>query len=142
MRGLFNKMFLIITDGLTKELCIGAYLLSRTIIRLGRRSGWLFVALYLKKAASSLQAAYGGVESPPTLLPVPVSLTRSGYPRIIPPFWRRIIRKKDERADVMVRICLSCFSLSKRMILAKPVSRDTFKSIVSPLEVYSCRYTI
>lgn len=33
------------------------------------------------------------------LLPVMVSLTRSGLPRIIPPFHRRRILRKDDRAE-------------------------------------------
>lgn len=53
--GYLKKVLLIITDGLTKELCIGAYLFSRSVIRIGRKSGWLHCALYLKQCASSLQ---------------------------------------------------------------------------------------
>lgn len=53
--GYLKKVLLIITDSLTKELCIGAYLLSRSVIRIGRKSGWLHCALYLKQCASSLQ---------------------------------------------------------------------------------------
>lgn len=52
--GYLKKVLLIITDGLTKELCIGAYLFSRSVIRIGRKSGWLHCALYLKQCASSL----------------------------------------------------------------------------------------
>lgn len=48
-------------DGLTKEVCIALYLYVKQVVRLGRQSGWLFVALYLKEAASALQIAYGGV---------------------------------------------------------------------------------
>lgn len=51
--GYLKKVLLIITDGLTKELCIGAYLFSRSVIRIGRKSGWLHCALYLKQCASS-----------------------------------------------------------------------------------------
>jgi len=51
--GYLKKVLLIITDSLTKELCIGAYLLSRSVIRIGRKSGWLHCALYLKQCASS-----------------------------------------------------------------------------------------
>lgn len=45
--GYLKKVLLIITDGLTTELCIGAYLFSRSVIRIGRKSGWLHCALYL-----------------------------------------------------------------------------------------------
>lgn len=51
--GYLKKVLLII--GLTKELCIGAYQFSRSVIRIGRKSGWLHCALYLKQCASSLQ---------------------------------------------------------------------------------------
>jgi len=106
-----NKFILVITDGLAKEHCIAAYLFTKTVLRLVRKSGGLFVALYLKQCASSLQLAYGGDKTPLSLLPVPVSLTRSGYPRIIPRFHRNIIFKRDERADVLVQMYLSFFSL-------------------------------
>lgn len=82
---------------------------SREVIRLRRKSGALFVALYLKQCASSLQKAYGGTKSPPDLLPFPVSLTRSGYPRIIPRFHRRMIYRRDDKADILVKIYLSFF---------------------------------
>lgn len=51
--GYLKKVLLIITDGLTTELCIGAYLFSRSVIRIGQKSGWLHCALYLKQCASS-----------------------------------------------------------------------------------------
>ena len=38
-----------ISDGLTKEVCLGLPYTAKRIIYLGRSSGWLFVALYLKK---------------------------------------------------------------------------------------------
>lgn len=69
--------------------------------------------LSIALCASSLQTAYGGVQGPHELLPVPVSLTRSGYPRIIPSFHRHLIYKKDHRADQLVQLDLSFFSLSK-----------------------------
>ena len=99
---------------------------SGSVIRIGRKSGWLHCALYLKQCASSLHKAYGGVKDHHDLLPVPVSLTRS--PRIIPSFHRQLLR--DERADVLVQIYLSFFTLSKA--LAKKVTRSTFDSIIRP----------
>lgn len=76
--------------------------------------------------------AYGGDRRRPDLLPVPVSLTRSGYPRIIPSFHRQIIRRKDERADLVVKVYLSFFSLSKVICLAKKIDKSTFSSIIQP----------
>ena len=99
---------------------------------MGRKSGWLHVALYLKQCASCLMTAYGGYYSIPSIIPVPVSLTRSGYPRIIPSFHRFMIYVKDDKADLLVKVYMSFFSLSKFIELAKKVARGTFKSIVSP----------
>lgn len=116
-------------DGLTKETSIAAFLFGKRVIELG---GLLFVALYCKQCASSLQIAYGGVVPQRGLLPVPVSLTRSGYPRIIPAFHRQMIRRHDSKADQLVRVYLSFFSISKIIRLAKRVSDSTFCSIVEP----------
>lgn len=33
-------------DGLSKEMCIASYLIAKRIVQLGKKSGWLFVALY------------------------------------------------------------------------------------------------
>lgn len=41
------------------------------------------------------------------------------------------MRVKDDRANRLVKLYLSWFTLSKRISLAKPVSRQTFESIVS-----------
>ena len=76
------KVILVITDGLTKELCVGAHIVAKQVVYLNRKSGPLFTALYLKQAAVCLkQAAYAGVPGPKGKLPVPVSLSGSGYPR-------------------------------------------------------------
>lgn len=82
----------------------------------------------------SLQKAYAGDKVKPELLPVPVSLTRSGYPRIIPSFHRRWILRKDDRADIFVQLYLSFFSLSKILVLAKRVRKSTLTSIISPVD--------
>ena len=42
-----------------------------------------------------------------TELSVPISLTRTGLPRIIPPFHRKVIRRRDDRADIVVKLYLS-----------------------------------
>ena len=39
LRSLLNKVILVVTDGLTKELCIGAYLFARAVLKMGRKSG-------------------------------------------------------------------------------------------------------
>lgn len=138
MRSILNKMLLMVLDGLTKETCIAAYLFSKQVLRLVRKSGLLFTALYLKQCAASLQVAYAGVKRPHELLPVPVSLTRSGYPRIIPAFHRKKIYAKDDRADQLVKVYLSFFSLNRIIRLSKAVSyTGTFKSIVEPTDLES-----
>lgn len=65
------------------------------------------------ECASCLHRAYGVDKFPHEALPVPVSLNRSGYPTIIPAFHRKLIARKDERADTLARLYLSFFSLSK-----------------------------
>lgn len=100
-------MILVVSDGYTKELCIGAHLFAKEVLRLVRKSGPLFTALYLKQCAVCLQQAYGGDPWQPTLLPFPVALAGSGYPKIIPSFHRKMIRRKDDKADLLVKLFLS-----------------------------------
>lgn len=54
-----------------------------------------------------------------------ISLTRSGIPTIIPPFHRQIIRSGGDRADPLVRMYLSFFSLKKLIQRAK-------KALITP----------
>ena len=127
MKSFFNKVILIVTDGLRKEHCIAAHLVCQQVIRMYRRSGALHTALYLKQSASCLMRWYGeGGKVQPYHLPVPVSLTRTGLPRMIPAFHRNQIRKFDDKADTDVQLYLSFFSLSKVIIKAK--TKMTFAS--------------
>jgi len=120
-----NKVILIITDGLTKELCIGAYLFAKQIYSLGKKSGWLFVALYLKQCSACLMQWYAReVPILPTELSVPLSLTRTGLPRIIPSFHRAKIRKRDDTADILVKFCRS--SLWLRLFVLPSEFRQIF----------------
>ena len=75
-----------------------------------------------------------GVKSPHSLLPVPVSLTRSGYPRIIPSFHRILIYKRDDRSDQLVQLYLSLFSMYRIVEIGKKITKDTFESIVKPVD--------
>ena len=52
--GILKKVQLVVTDGLTKELCIGAHLVAKQVIRLRKKSGPLFVCCSLSKTSSSL----------------------------------------------------------------------------------------
>jgi hypothetical protein len=141
MMGILKRMHLIIADGLSKESCIAFYLFCKEVRRLYKRSGALFASLYLKQCGTCLMTAYGGDRHVPNLLPVPVSLTRSGYPRIIPPFIRRKMYKRDDYADRLVKIWLSVFSLSRLVVKAKKFRFSDLRSIyelpVSPEEVNS-----
>ncbi len=67
----------------------------------------------------------------PTLLPVPISLTRRGLPRTIPPFYRSMIRSGGPK---VVKCYLSFFSLYRIILLAKLIDKTTFSSIVTPVQ--------
>lgn len=64
------------------------------------RNSSLFVSLYCKNCAAALQTAYAGENL--GFLAYPISLTRSGYPRILPAFHRKVIYWKDDRSDLFV----------------------------------------
>jgi hypothetical protein len=53
MKSFFNKVILIVTDGLRKEHCIAAHLVCQQVIRMYRRSGALHTALYLNQPRAS-----------------------------------------------------------------------------------------
>lgn len=136
MRSILHKKLLMVSDKLSKESCITTYLFSKEVLSLVWKLGLLFTVLYLKQCAASLQTAYGGIKRPAELLPVPISLNRSGYLRIIPAFHRRIMMQKDDRADELVCLYLSFFSLYRIIRLAKKVSyKGTFKSIIEPTDL-------
>lgn len=132
MRGLCNRVLLIVFDKLSKETCILAALFCKEVVRRTFKSGPLATALQLKQCGSCLMMYYGGVKTPPGRLPVPISLTRSGLPRIIPRYHRRVIMQRNERSDLLVKCYLSFFSLSRIVLLAKKVNSGTFKSIITP----------
>lgn len=134
IRSLFSKVQLIMFDGLTKEVCVASHLIGKQILHLGKKSGWLFAALYLKQC-SVLLMTFRASDDPrlPTDLSVPVSLTFSGLPRIIPSFHRAEIRRRSAKGDQLIKFYLSVFSLAKLFELGKRVSSKTFLSIVSPV---------
>lgn len=63
---------------------------------------------------------------------MPVSLTRSGLPTIIPVFHRKLIRAKGARADLIIKFYLS-FSVNRIIPLAPRVTRSTFKTLIEPI---------
>lgn len=102
---------------------------NNAVIKLSKKSGFLFTALYLKQCSTCLMQYYAQHEGEKAQLPVFVSLTRTGLPRIIPPFHRQILRRRDSKADLIVKIYLSWFSLAKLVPLAPKVSKKTFSSM-------------
>lgn len=134
IKGWLLKAMLVLSGHLTKECAIASFLFAKEVLKIYRRSGGLYCALYLKQCSSSLQAAYGGKKHVPNVHPIFISLTRSGYPTIIPAFHRKMIYRRDDKADFLVRLYLSWFSLSKLVRLCPPVSAETFKSIITPVE--------
>lgn len=90
----------------------------------------LTTAVYLKHCRVALQMFYGADIFTP--LPFPISLTQTGYPRIIPSFHWHLIRRRDSRSDVLVRLYMSGFSIGRIVKLAKVVSKSTYQSIVTP----------
>lgn len=122
-----------IYGGVSREHCISIHLFSKKVAVLVKGSGLLYTALYLKQCSSSLQIAYGGDRRSPGQLPTPISLTRSGYPTIIPTFHRQMMYRKDDKADKLVQFYLSFFTLYRVVDMAVPISRKTFDSIVSPV---------
>lgn len=129
MKGMLLRALHVVSDGLTSEYCIAAYLFSQKVCHLKRKSGLLFVALYLKTCAVSLQKFYGESTYSHGLLSPKVSLTRCGLPTIIPSFHRKVIRRRDSRADICVKVYLSWFTLARIVLLAPKVSKETFKSL-------------
>lgn len=115
-----RRKTLVTADGLTKEMRVSVYLYAKEVKRLYKASGALFLALYLKQALFCL---WRWSRRPHDRLPVPVSLTRSGFPRIIPSFIRRQKYKKDDKADMLVKIWLSLFHFSKIIKFAKWISQ-------------------
>lgn len=107
----------------TFEIAIIASILSRRIFTMYKHNGALFVALYLKQCTLCLKRSLSQYPhgcrdgfSPSEKSP-PVSLTRSGMPRIILKNHRKVISKINERSFNLVRIYLSLFSFYKLIVV-------------------------
>ncbi|KAF1870112.1 hypothetical protein Lal_00017692 [Lupinus albus] len=83
------------------------------------------------QAASSLMMAYGGDEFVHPDNALPVSLTRSGYPRIIPSHHRRMILKKDEKED-MLELLLETSLLPLGPLITGPLATLHLPLTVAP----------
>lgn len=132
LMGLLMKVPLISSASITREVGLAAVHFMRNVIRLYRRSGLCFTALYLKQCSVSLQRYYAGSYDPKAKLSVPVSLTRCGIPRLIPPVLRSHLRRRDSHGDMLVRLYLSWFGLAKMICVAPKITKATWSSLVTP----------
>lgn len=133
LKGLLSRVPLILTGHLSVEVGLAMVLFIKQIQHLRKKSGLLYTALYLKQCSVALQRAYAGnpIDSSAS---VSVSLTRSGYPRIIPVRHRHIISCHSDRSDYLVRLYLSWFGLSRIIVIGKPVTKSLFESITEPIK--------
>lgn len=116
MLGLCNKAQLCVFGKLTKENCLAVYSMVRQIRVLYRTSGALFTGQYLKHVGLHLMWYWGGVPTEKAPMKTFVSLTRSGIPRFIPPYYRKIIRRRSN--PYVVKLILSICSLSTMIIVS------------------------
>jgi len=124
------------SGSLTREVGLAVVSFVREVRQIQKRSGLLFLALYLKQCGVCLQRYYALSHDKHQTLSVSVSLTRSGIPRIIPSVLRKHIRDRSERGDYIVKLYLSWFGLSKVIELAPRISKKTFSSITSVPQDY------
>lgn len=123
--GFLKRILLVAADSLTKESCIAVYLYAKAEVGGFLLCIWSNVQALFRlpmEVIGDLTIAYQFRSLWPGLV----------FPRIIPSFIRRQMYKKDDKADMLVKIWLSLFNLSKIILLAKRVDFSTFASIVSP----------
>lgn len=109
LKGLLSRVPLIVSGRLSVEVGLAMTLFVKRVLSMYRKSGPLFTALYLKQCSVALQRYYAGNRVDKEMLPIYVSLTRSGIPRIILVRHRHCISVGDDRADYLVRLYLSWF---------------------------------
>ncbi|KAJ4941333.1 hypothetical protein NE237_014286 [Protea cynaroides] len=128
-------MSLAVTGSLSKEICVAIYLFTRWVVRFRRKGGWLNTALYLNTCGHALIYNYGGTFEKETRVFVSISLSRDGIPRCIPEFHRRMIRMRDCKADRLVQLDLSFFSISKLILLVR--ARPAYYAFAIAPNVYA-----
>ncbi|KAK8539715.1 hypothetical protein V6N13_035007 [Hibiscus sabdariffa] len=112
--GLFNRGQLVVFGRLAKGHCLATLFMSRAMVRIYRKSGPLFLARYLKQCLVLVYWYVAGAEKTARpQLSLPVSLTRTGLPRIIPPVYRKAIRRRDMLVVRMVITILSFYRIMK-----------------------------
>lgn len=106
--GLFNKGQLIVFGRLTKGHCLAILFMSRHISKLYKRNGPLFTARYLKQALQLVLWYVGSRGTAPMpSLKMNMRLTRSGLPCMLPPMYRKCIRRGEGSVVKMVLTVLS-----------------------------------
>lgn len=129
--GLFNKGQLVVFGRLRKGHCLGVLYMSRQIVRLYKKNGPLFTSRYLKLCNQQFMWYVGsGTSSPPPSLEIPISLTRCGLPRIIPPHYRKMIRGGDAQ---VIKMVMTIFAFYRIMKVGNKASKKVkHSSIVFP----------
>lgn len=127
---LLSKIQLCAYGSLTKERSIASYLFVRCLLRFKKKAGWLSTGLYLKSSNVSLIRYYAQSFHKHSPLPYPLSLTRTGIPGCIPSFQFRLIARRDERADKLVKFYLFLFAIYKLILVVKKTDYQ-YSSIVT-----------
>nr|UJQ92534.1 MAG: putative RNA-dependent RNA polymerase [Mitoviridae sp.] len=120
LMGIFTKSLLVIFGRLSTGHCLAVYSMSREIIRIYRKSGPLFLGLYLKQVAFATQQYTGG-EGKPVCTKTYISLTRTGIPTFIPSHYRKMMRNGDL---LCVRVVLSVCALHRIIRVPRKNSRN------------------
>nr|UOL49053.1 MAG: putative RNA-dependent RNA polymerase [Mitoviridae sp.] len=124
----------VVTGHVNRESAVVALMVSKRVLRMYRHMGALSTSLYLKQCGVSLMRYYSSSEGGVHLMAgASVSLSRAGIPTIIPVHHRQLLAVRDERADQLVKLYLSWFTICRIIKLAKPISASTFRSIVDPV---------
>lgn len=131
LRNFLLRISLVTAEGFSAESGVVSFLLAKRVLHMVRRSGLLFTALYLKQCSTALMKYYASGRRcmDKNWSGTYVSLSRAGIPTITPYHHRHIIQNGGERADRLVRLYLSLFSICRVVKLAKPISKATFSTI-------------
>jgi hypothetical protein len=112
---------MVVSGRYSKGWSIVALVLARKVFSLYRANGLLFVSQYLSSCQVSLMRFMSespGLEDSDRLTTW-CSCTRSGLPRIIPSSHRKILRKRDDKAQHVARIYLTIFGFSRVYVRKK-----------------------
>lgn len=116
LMGLQTRLLITVLGRLSRGHCLAVFAMSREIVRIYRKSGPLFLGLYLKQVHHLVLWYVGGDRTQRPSMKTYVSCSRSGLPRFIPPAYRKVI-KAGVDSDGVVKIVLSVCSLSKLLLV-------------------------